>query len=234
MKIPYTLPSVPYMPFAMPAAAACALVAGLLSAAPTTANAAIVGGSTVQFVGTAQISAAGDIDFTTVGPAPVGSDAGVRISTSGNAGSFAGYDVPNPASLPIAPNYIAGFTDVSGGLPPAGTLIFLPEVVIGGDETGPAVGPARFVASTWLSSFETIDSVTFFNAVAQGTIFDDSDGTSILGTLSFSTQNFDATAGAINSFSATLDTTVIPVPAAAWMLGSGLLAMVAASRRRKS
>lgn len=222
------------VPFALPATTACALVAGLLTVAPAPASAAIVAGSTAQFVGTAQISAAGDIDFVSVGPAPAGSDAGVRITTAGNAGSFAGYNVPNPAALPIAPNYIAGFTDVMGGMPPAGTLISLPEVTIGGGETGPAVGATRFVASTWLSSFEVLEGVTFFNAVAQGTIFDDSDGTSILGTLSLSTQNFDATAGAINSFSATLDTTVIPVPAAAWMLGSGLLAMFAAGRRRKS
>lgn len=144
--------------------------------------------------------------------------------------------MPNPDALPLAPNYTAGFRDVTGGAAPAGDLIVMPAVVIGVGEPGPVVGQTRFVASSWLGNFQLIDGVTFYNAVAQGTIFDDSDGTSIAGTLSLSTQGFDPALGAVNSFSATLEagTTVIPVPAAGWMLGSGLLAMIAASRRRRS
>jgi hypothetical protein len=87
-----------------------------------------------------------------------------------------------------------------------------------------------------VTAFKILNGVTFFDAVAQGTIFDDSDGTSIAGTFRLSTQNFNAAQDAVNSFSATLTagTAVIPVPAAAWMLGSGLLAMIAVSRRRQS
>ena len=221
---------------ALPALAGGALVAGLLALAPSVASAAIVSGSTVQFAGSAQVSGASNIDFIGIGPAPAGSDAGIRISISGNTGSYAGYTVPNPGALPLDPNYAAGFNNVVGGTVPAGSFIVLPAVVIGAGEPGPAIGATRFVASSVTTSFGLLDGVTFFDAVAQGTIFDDSDGTSIAGTFSLSTQNFDAAQDAVNSFSATLTagTAVIPVPAAAWMLGSGLLAMIAVSRRRKS
>jgi hypothetical protein len=230
MKIPYKATC------KAPAVATLALVAGLLSLAPSVASAAIMSGSTMQFGGSAQISAANDIQFIGVGPVLPGFDADIRINIAGNTGSFAGYNVPNPNTLPLDPNYGAGFTNISGGMAPAGTFISLPEIIVGPGEPGPIVGPARFVASSLVTSFGILDGVTFFNAVGQGTIFDDSDGTSVDGTLSLSTQNFDASVGAINSFSATLTagTTVIPVPAAAWMLGSGLLAMIAAGRRRKA
>ncbi len=227
--------SIPYnVTLALPAIACSALVAGLLSLAPSQAGAAIVSGSTVQFAGSAQVSGASNIDFVGVGPAPVGSDAAIRISISGNTGSYAGYTIPNPSSLPLDPSYAAGFNNVVGGAVPAGSLIVLPPVLIGAGEPGPAVGQSRFVASSVTTTFSLLDGVTFFSAVAQGTIFDDSDGSSIDGVLSLSSQNFDPAMDAINSFSATLTagTTVIPVPAAAWLLGSGLLAMIAVGRRK--
>lgn len=230
MKIPCNVTQ------ALPALAGGVLVAGLLALAPSVAGAAIVSGSTVQFIGSAQVSGASNIDFIGVGPVPAGSDAGIRVNISGNSGSYAGYTVPNPGTLPLDPNYVAGFNNVVGGTVPAGSLIVLPAVVIGAGEPGPAVGASRFVASSVFTSFALLDGVTFFNAVAQGTIFDDSDGSSIAGTLSLSTQNFNAAQDAVNSFSATLTAgpSVIPVPTAAWMLGSGLLAMIAVGRRRKS
>lgn len=221
--------------FALPSTATCAVLAGLLALVPAAAGAAIVSGSTVQFAGTAQVNAGGDILFVSVGPTPAGTDAAVLIGITGNTGSYAGYTVPNPNALPLAPNYIAGFNHAMGGMPPAGTFILMPAVAIGGGEAGPAVGATRFVASSLVTSFSMLDGETFFNAVAQGTLFDDTDGTSIAGTFSLSTQNFDPIAGGVNSFSATLTagTTVIPIPAAGWVFGSGLLAMIAAARRPK-
>jgi len=227
MKIPHSTT------FALPAILAGALLAGWL-APPSTAAAAILPGSTAQFLGTAQITPDGSIAFLTGGlaPVPAGADAAVRIAFTGNLVSYAGYDSPNPAVLPGTPNYFAGFRNVVGGMVPAGTFIYLPAVAIAGVESGPAVSETRFEASSWSWQFDQLDGTSFFLATARGIIYDDSDGTSIEALFSLSSQNINLSTADVESFSATL--VAIPVPAAAWMLGSGLLAMLAASRRRRT
>ena len=40
--------------------------------------------------------------------------------------------------------------------------------------------------------------------------------------------------GAFNGFNANFDFTVVPVPAAVWLFGSGLLGLVGVARRKKS
>jgi len=211
---------------------ALALVAGVMTAAAPVAHSAIVSGSIVQFAGTAVFSPTGNIEFVTVGPAPAGSVSAIRIGLGGNTGSFAGYTEPNPVALPIFPNYIAGFNSIVGGAAPAGNFILLPAVVVGGGEPGPAVSSSRFQLSTWTTSLSMFNGIVFLGGVGLGTIIDDSDGSTISGVFSLSSQNFNSGLAVENSFSATLQASVIPVPGALWLLASGVLGLLAVVRRR--
>lgn len=229
-------------PLALPATVACALVAGLISVSPTTASAAIIAGSQVEIVGSADFdSVTGSINFVSLGTPPAGYTDLIRINSSGNTGSFAGLNAPNPAALPLTPNYGGGIRDlINGAIPTGGNFLLLPSVNLDTGEPGPAVGQVRFNGTSVVRQEDTFGGILFLRLVMTGTIFDLSDGTSTPGVFSLTSQNLPG----VQSFSGTLEAraglipnpnaTVIPVPAAAWMLGSGLLAMVAASRRRRN
>lgn len=217
-------------PVNTPAVVAFTVAAALLVAAPF-AQAAIAAGSTAQYGGTARFTPAGDITFLSVDGTPFGTDAAIRLGVDGHKGSYAGYNEPNPTSLTFEPNYVAGFRNIVGGMPPLSDLIVNPQVTVGGTEPGPGVGMSRFLLTSWTTQVSVFNGVTFLLGTGMGTITDDSDGSTIQGEFSLSSQNFDMTAASINSFSASL--TAIPVPGAVWLLGTGLLGLAALGRRKR-
>jgi hypothetical protein len=195
---------------------AAALLGTMISA--TVANAAIVAGSSAQITGTSSVSSTGVI--TTVGP--------TYLNFGGNTGSFAGYDFPNPgAPLPL---YTAGMAT----LDPAAlgfTLLSLPEVSLILGEPGPVVPATFFRLDTWSAGTALRDGVLFYVGTGTGAISDGQGNQLADGVFSFSTQNF-AFDQAL-SFSGTLTAaSVVPVPGAMWIFGSGLLLMSAVMRRK--
>jgi len=204
-----------------------ALVGAMLSA--SVANAAIIVGSKAQIFGTAVIDGAGNVTPLDEGtgvssPSPVT----VLVGTGGNTGSYAGYNRRNPASLPFAPNYAAGMYQISATGPFGFPLLSLPSVVIdGAAEPGPAVIPTFFVLNSWTGTFMG----TFFMGTGLGTIIDGQDQFLSNARFEFTSQGVEV--GQANSFSGTLiATSVIPVPGAMWIFGSGLLLMSAVTRRK--
>lgn len=202
-----------------------ALVGSVMSV--SVANAAIVNGSQVQMSGTALIDAVGNVvplDVATglLFPQPVN----VFINSNGNTGSYAGYNLPNPLNATFGISYNATMDNLAVAGPFGGTLLALPAVTIAAPETGPAVMPTFFLINSWTP--QVLGS--FFVGTALGTIVDGQNNFLANGVYQFSSQNF--VAGQVNSFSATLSATVIPVPGAMWIFGSGLLLMTAVMRRK--
>lgn len=193
------------------------------------ASASIVSGSKVQVFGSALIDAAGNIvprDEMTglpAGPLPVVTEVG----TSGNTGSFSGYNVPNPLLLVLFPNYSALIDSIPVAGPFGFTLLQLPAIVPGAGEPGPAFGVTSFRLDAW-----TVLPVPagFFIAQGSGKILDAIGNEIADGLFLLSSQGF--VPNSINSFSATLQATVIPLPGALWIFGSGLLLMTAVMRRK--
>ncbi|MCE2947482.1 MAG: hypothetical protein ACK515_23700 [bacterium] len=202
-----------------------ALVGSVMSV--SVANAAIVEGSKAQIFGTAFIDGIGNvIPLDEVSGAISPSPVSVLVGAGGNTLSYAGYNRPNPGSLAFAPNYTAGMYQIPAAGPFGFTLLALPAVVSGVGEPGPSVIPTFFVLDSWTP---TING-SFFTAIGLGTIVDGLGGFLSNGRFEFSSQSF---AIGTNSFSGTLiATSVIPVPGAMWIFGSGLLLMTAVMRRK--
>ena len=208
-----------------------ALVGAMLSA--SVANASIIVGSKVRIFGTALIDGAGNVtplDEETGNSIP--SPVKVLISASGNTGSYAGYNRQNPVSLYFPRQYSGGMLPITAAGPYGGMLLSLPLVTIGAEEPGPAVIPTFFVMDSWTG----VLNGTFFMGVGLGTIRDGS-GIS-LADARFELSSPAVELGQANSFSGTLIatsltvTSVIPVPGAIWIFGSGLLLMTAVTRRK--
>jgi len=202
-----------------------ALFGSVMSA--SVANAAIVNGSQVQMSGTALIDALGNVvplDVATglLFPQPVN----IFVNSTGNTGSYAGYNSPNPVSPVFGISYNATMDNIPVVGPFGGTLLSLPGIMVAAPETGPAVIPTFFKINSW----STAVNGTFFIGTALGTIVDGQGNFLSDGLYQFSTQNFKV--DEVNSFSATLSATVIPVPGAMWIFGSGLLLMTAVMRRK--
>jgi hypothetical protein len=207
---------------------AAALLAGAALSA-SVANAAIQVGSIAQLFGTALIDAAGNVGPLDEFSGGTGTNVNVLIGTSGNALSYSGFNRLNPLTLLAAPNYNALMAQIPVAGPFGFTLLQLPPVVVGANEPGPGVIPTFFRLDTWSVLMANVGSVFF----AQGTgVINDAQGNFLSnGSLQFSTQFYSP--GAVNSFSATLvATSVIPVPGAMWIFGSGLLLMTAVMRRK--
>lgn len=188
------------------------------SLAASFANASIVVGSTVQLVGRASISAAGDITPGTS-----------RILDEVNSLSFAGYNAPN--------NPLGTFTPVTvfSGIAAAPALPFialqLPGVVVAGTEDM-SVPATWFLLRTWQITSSVVGGT--FAGRGMGDITTPGGVFLASGELQFTTQ-FYTPNSAGNSYSATLtaiETSVIPVPGAMWIFGSGLLLMTAVMRRK--
>ena len=203
-----------------------ALVGAMLSA--SVANAAIVVGSKAQIFGTAFIDAVGNVipldeQSGATGPSPVT----VLVGAGGNTGSYAGYNRPNPGALSFAPNYSAGMYQIPAIGPFGFTLLALPSVMNDVDEPGPSVMPTFFVLNSWTGSL----AGSFFNGLGLGTIVDGKG--SVLSDARFEFTSQGVNVNQANSFSGTLiATSVIPVPGAMWIFGSGLLLMTAVMRRK--
>jgi hypothetical protein len=210
------------------------LTAVLVSLAiASAADAAIVAGSRVQFAGIAFIDGSNNIqpvdEGTGMSPPP---PASILISTGAltNQGSFSGYNNSNPSSLPFAPNYASLMDSIPAAGPYGFILLQLPAVVIGSGEPGLAVVATQFRLDTW--------SVTtnggFFLGQGTGRILDMQGGFLANGNYQFSAPGF--LPGDFNTFSASLTvpsaTTTIPLPGAAWIFGSGILAMSVFGRRK--
>jgi len=207
-----------------------AVVAGVVvsTASVTVANAAVVAGSQVQFFGSAFISAAGNI-----------SPAFSLIFSAGNVGpaadnqGYLGYNSPNPAAGPF---YTANIANIPAIMGAPFTAITMPAIVLGGGETGPAQEATSFLLRTWAVTQATIGG--FFTARGTGDIFATVGGGFLsAGDFQFTTQFFTPSASDTQTFSATLTAvpaSVIPVPGAAWIFGSGLLLMTAVMRRKSS
>lgn len=202
-----------------------ALAGAMLTA--SVANAAIVVGSKAQIFGTAFIDGAGNI-------VPIGEQSGsttppvdVLVGAGGNTLSFSGYNRPNPAALSFAPNYTATMAQIPAAGPFGFTLLSLPAVVNAVDEPGPSVIATFFRLSSWTPTI----TGSFFTAFGLGVIEDAQGNFLSNGRFEFSSQGF--TPGGENAFSGTLvATSVIPVPGAMWIFGSGLLLMTAVMRRK--
>lgn len=203
-------------------------VAALAGAMLTTsvANASILTGSQVQFVGTAIVNLAGDVTPrdafvpAVVPPPPVN----VQIAVNGNLGSFAGYNTPNPG--PNMP-YVANWDKLTSAGPfPLVNFIALPAVSA---PDSPTVQATFFDLNNWQFQFLPFGNATFFIGTGVGVIHDGLGNKLSDAIFSFSTQRFQP---GDNSFSATLEATVIPVPGAIWIFGSGLLLMTAVMRRK--
>ncbi len=211
-----------------------AVVAGLVGStlSVAVANAAIVNGSQLQITGTALIDAAGNVtprDHVTGLTVPV--PVNIEIASAGNLGSFVGYNSPNNPGG----GYIGQMNPILAVGPFPISVFFAPGVVVGGAEAGPAQEANTFRLDSY--GFTTMPFLNgiFFLATGNGVWLDTLSGAVLAnGTMQLSSQNF--VAGQINSFSATFaaSTTVIPVPGAAWIFGSGLLLMTAVMRRKSS
>lgn len=208
-----------------------ALVGAMLSA--SVANASIIEGSKVRIFGTAVIDSAGNVtprDEATGNTSP--SPVNVLIGASGNTGSYAGYNRQNPVSLTFPRQYAAGMQPVVAAGPFGGLLLSLPGVVIGAEEPGPGVNPTFFVMDSWTGAF----SSTFFMGTGLGTIRNGAGD--FLSNARFELSSPAVEVGQTSSFSGTLIatsvivTSVIPVPGAMWIFGSGLLLMTAVMRRK--
>lgn len=208
-----------------------ALVGAMLSA--SVANASIIVGSKVRIFGTALIDSSGNVtplDEATgnTGPSPVK----VLISASGNTGSYAGYNRQNPVSLTFPGQYSGEMDPIIAAPSFPAFLLSLPLVAIGTGEPGPAVSATFFVMDSWSG----VLNGTFFMGTALGRIQNGS-GVS-LADARFELSSPAVEIGQANSFSGTLIatsvivTSVIPVPGAMWIFGSGLLLMTAVMRRK--
>jgi len=208
-----------------------ALVGAMLSA--SVANASIIEGSKVRIFGTAVIDSFGNVtplDEMTGNTSP--SPVNVLISASGNTLSYAGYNRQNPVSLTFPRQYAARMQSIVAAGPFGGLLLSLPSVVTGAEEPGPAVVPTFFVMDSWTGAFND----TFFMGVGLGRIINNMDVVLSNARLELSSPAVEL--GQANSFSGTLIatsltvTSVIPVPGAMWIFGSGLLLMTAVTRRK--
>jgi hypothetical protein len=213
------------------AAAGLVAVAALASGV---AHGAIVAGSRVTVTGGVTITPSGSeyqivfrhgasgITDVTV---PGGTNP-VQIDGNVNLGSYAAYNVPNPAPG----HYLATITN----LPVASAIVFpilnflsLPgatQSFITGEDMN--VVPSTFDLHTWTVA----PSGTFLQGA--GTGFINFAGGQMLGFFQFSVPFFTGTAGNYG-FSATLEAQVIPVPGAVLLFGSGLLFLTLVGRFRR-
>ena len=189
------------------------------AAVSSVANAAIVVGSQVQLVGSATIDFVGNISPTNVQILPIG-NAGPNVNMQG----YLGYNLPNEP-------FVVTMGNISPGAFPAFVVLQLPAITIAGAETGPTQEATRFLLRNWTITQATVGG--FFTALGTGDIQTAAGAFLSNAQLQFSSTTFTPSLTDAQSFAATLTaTSVIPVPGAMWIFGSGLLLMTAVMRRK--
>ena len=201
------------------------IVAALVGsvAASSVASAAIVSGSTLTFQGLANITGVNSIFPTVQGE--------IQLTTS--TLSFAGYNAPNPLSIPGYTNATGAYLVNLGNFGAAGAfpgVLTLPALAAV-DTGAPIAGGVFNIASTSNSSV-----TGFLSLISTGTFFETGNATPYVGTMFFTVAGFDPASPTPQGYTATfrVTTSTIPVPGAVYMFGSGLLLMAGVMRRKQS
>ena len=199
------------------------VVAALVGSAAlsSVSNAAIVNGSQLTFQGLATIASANSIIPSGTG----------EIQLATGSLSFAGYNSPNPTSVPGFTNALGNYLVTLGNFGAIGafpSVLTLPALAAG-DAGTPFAGGTFSILST-----VNLSVAGFMNLVSTGSFLEVGNASPYAATMFFTVANFQPSASALQGYTGTLSVaaSVIPVPGAMWIFGSGLLLMTAVMRRK--